>query len=101
MSADNGIYILVTKSGYYVKHLQSIERLHWNAENDEHTAEININSAYEMFKDAEVVGTQKEALNIAIKINGEVAKDSDGITEHGIQTIFGLEDVEFPSGDTN
>jgi hypothetical protein len=29
MSADNGIYILKTKDGYRVKHLQAIENIFW------------------------------------------------------------------------
>jgi len=97
MSADNGIYILVTRDGFYIDHLQAIENLHWNDKKKEHTAELNQSMVYTMFRNAKVVHSEQKALDVAMKMHQEIMNDDCGIIEYGIQTIFGWQDRYFPT----
>jgi len=119
MSADNGIYVLKTKDGYRVEHLQAIENLYWwyvcckkpkirdciinyicqNCKTInpvlERKNEICPDRLKEMFGKCKVYKTQINAIKKAEKIFNEVLHDDYcPIVEYGIQFIN--YDKEFP-----
>lgn len=88
MSADNGIYILVTKGPEYrVIHTQSIDDIYWDAP----IGDWNEGIIKDRFDNAEVFNTEKAAWEEA----DEMAKSYD-ILEYGISMIEDFEDKEYP-----
>jgi len=124
MSADNGIYILHSKDGYRVAHLQAIENIYWwdtccdnpNVVEKEHDeiyvipiclncgterpdaeerSEICPKRLKEMFGDAKYFETREEAFEEACRMYNEIMNDDFcPIVEYGIQFIE--YDKEFP-----
>lgn len=121
MSADNGIYLLQTKDGYRVAHLQAIDNIYWwyvccsypdviyldgnrqceycwncGTKNPECIKKDKIcpDRLKEMFGDCEVWNDKKSAWNEAIRLYKEITSDEMGICEYGIQEINYNE--EFP-----
>ena len=60
MSADNGVYILKSKDGFRVAHLQCIENLYWW--DTGHKNGVCPDRAKEMFGDCKVFTSQVAAL---------------------------------------
>ena len=106
MSADNGIYILVTKDShkktseycwtntfgegvkaYRVAEAGAIDNLQWYEENQPYNVGYFLHS---VFGSAKVVYTQEEASKIATEIEKEI-----GYTEYGVNQIERLQ-YNFP-----
>ena len=102
MSADNGIYILVTKdthkktnphtwtntfgegvTAYRVAHAQAIDNLRWYEQNQPYNVGYFLSS---VFGDSTPVYTLEEANKIALELEKTV-----GYTEYGICTISRIE----------
>jgi len=93
MSADNGVYILVTpiltprdegRKEYRPSYMQAVENYLWDAESGEETEnpDIHIENARQMWKYARVVFDRTKALKMADKMAQECA-----VLEYGIQFI--------------
>ncbi len=91
MSADNGIYILVTpKEGttdceFRVVHCQAIENIYWDAGSDSESDEIQPERLKEMFGNAEVHWNQDLARDEAFHMASDI--EEDGVLEYGIREI--------------
>ena len=96
MSADNGIYILVTPTNdypqsyeYRVAEMMAIENLDWDDSkkqqvNDENVA---IENARQMFGHAPVFKSRDEAYQYAVKVYDEIMACPVPILEYGISEI--------------
>ena len=90
MSADNGIYILVTKGPEYrVAHAQAIEDIHFGVRNPDY--EWNEKSIVEKFGKVAVSSNKAEALDIALKMSKQCS-----VLEYGISWID-YSNKEFPT----
>lgn len=121
MSADNGIYILVTKDGYRVIHTQAIDNLYWYWNDDRlynsewcrkyqrktgknPYAEFGGREKFKMnpievkkyFGNCEVYKTEKEAIEKAMDIKEQIINSICPILEHGINFIYGMSKENFP-----
>lgn len=91
MSADNGIYILVTLtrdgSGkeYRVQHLQAVENYTWDHlwGMETKNPDIHIQNAREMWKDVSIIHSEHDALAEANRL----LQAYGGWTEYGIQFV--------------
>lgn len=99
MSADNGIYILVTKGEYRVIHAQAIENLWW-WERDEGSLKdgrkLNPKRVIQYFGKAKVFRTNEAAWNEARKLYKKIMQSDIPVLEYGVQEITDWEDKEFP-----
>jgi len=98
MSSDDGIYILKSKDGYRVAHLQAIENLWWWDDISDYKDEINPSVLKELFQGCKVLKSREEAVGEAIRLYKKSVGDDfyPQIPEYGIKFINGWEDKEFP-----
>lgn len=116
MSADNGIYILHSKDGYRVAHLQAIENIYWwftccdnpkivekehygieyidiclNCQTEKPSGEMKDSICpdrlKEMFENAKYFTTREKAFEEAESIYNEIMQCEFPIVEYGIQFI--------------
>jgi hypothetical protein len=97
MSADNGIYILITKgaegsSEFRVAHAQAIENIEW--EKELYGGVWNPFEVWRYFKDCEVFTSHTEANNYAINLLTEIISRF-GVCEYGV-SLLKFPDQEFP-----
>lgn len=95
MSADNGVYILVTNRGrgkreYRVKHFQCVENLTYDPDFPQHRPEVNLDVMLSHFGKARVITDRKIAEGYAQAILDEIERNG-GICEYGIVWL------EFPT----
>ncbi|MAH32739.1 MAG: hypothetical protein CMG78_12160 [Marinobacter sp.] len=85
MSADNGVYILITQKGdlheFRVAHLQNIDNVDWDHKIGTYTSdpEVQIKNAREMWKDCEVFIDEASASAEANRIYEEIMSDDYGV----------------------
>jgi hypothetical protein len=83
MSADNGIYILLTETDkgpeYRVAHATAIDNIYGKWDADKAKYEGNYQALSDTFQDSEVFHTLNEALDKAEEIEQDVGYTEDGI----------------------
>ena len=85
MSADNGIYILETIGEYRVQHLQGVDNLWWDDEEEDyvnHITECVKDNAREMWGDAPTFTNKQDVLVYATELAEQYP-----ILEYGISFI--------------
>jgi len=100
VSSDNGLYILVTEvpefssmrgdgKEYRVAYHMAVENYQWDDNKKDYSNDPDtlIKNAREMWKDAKVLHTRKEALLEADRQYQEFMKDDFAILEYGISFI--------------
>lgn len=91
MSADNGIYILVTKGPEYrVSHAQAIDNIHYNEDSDHDPEFFNSDIVYDYFGECQVFTNEDDALKEATRLEEDI-----GWTEYGICSLY-FEEETFP-----
>lgn len=90
MSADNGIYILVTGTGnnkeYRVKELQAVDNVNWDSEITDYTSDpdIRIKNARRMWKNCTPYKKRAEAMEQAGGLYEEIMESTFPVLEYGI-----------------
>lgn len=90
MSADNGIYILVTEAEegkeYRVRELQAIENVEWDPKAQKPTddPDVKIENARRMWEGCDVYRSKEEALEYAAAIHQEIMESTFPVLEYGI-----------------
>jgi len=83
MSADNGIYVLLTESGkgpeYRVVYSHAIDNIYGKWNNETAKYDGNIHALQETFKEAPVFHTINEALDYAEEVENKIGNTEDGI----------------------
>jgi hypothetical protein len=99
MSADNGIYILITPiphmdlKQYRVVHCQNIEDIYWDSEKKREVDEIQPDMLREKFGNVEPFTNESAARNLAFEMARKVEAEGHGL-EYGISEIH--YDKRFP-----
>ena len=98
MSADNGVYILITAKEdshgceFRVVHCQNIEDLYWDTEANREADEIQPAMLKEKFGRATVFEDQDAARNEAFQLASDI--EAGGVLEYGVREIH--HDEPFP-----
>jgi hypothetical protein len=91
MSADNGVYILVTTTGdgseYRVAHAQAIENIYWNDDIKDFGEKPNFFEIWRYFKGAQVLDDERDALEVAAELLRK-----QHVCEYGIEMIDAVSD---------